>query len=154
VGPLERRLRRVINPISTGLTAWWCGIGPRREVPVRLSTAPEAVAGGRAQAFFGVPSPGEWVVPAGQRPGWQWLPEHGAMPNLRAVPHWVRVWYRTPFLDRYAYEWMWWHGGWNVLVPGEPPAPPPAGVREPRRPTPTPRSMPGMIDETSGEAIG
>jgi hypothetical protein len=25
------------------------------------------------------------------------------------------------FLDRYAYDWMWWHGGWNVLVAGEPP---------------------------------
>jgi hypothetical protein len=32
MGPLERRLRLAINPISTGLTARWLGIG-RREVP-------------------------------------------------------------------------------------------------------------------------
>ena len=38
--------------------------------------------------------------------------------------------------------------------PGEPSPPSSAGVREPRRPTPMPRSMAGMIDETSGEAIG
>jgi hypothetical protein len=153
LGPLEHRLRRAVNPISTGLTRWWCG-GPRRQVPHGSALgASEGTAAPRALAFRAVPSPGEWVAPAGQRPGWQWLPEHGARPNLRAVPRWVRVWYRTPFLDRYAYEWMWWHGGWNVLVPGEPPPPPQAGVREPRGPTPVPRSTPGIIDETPGETI-
>jgi hypothetical protein len=76
------------------------------------------------------------------RPGWDWLPDHGALPNLRDMPLWVRIWYRTPFIDRYAYEWMWWRGGWSVLVPGQPPPPtePGAGVREPRRPHPTDRS--------------
>jgi hypothetical protein len=125
MGPLERRLRRIANPISTALTRWWCGMGPRRQVPARPTpTASGTSSEPRATAFRGVPSPGQWQAPSGLRPGWQWLPEHGAMPNLRAVPRWVRVWYRTPLLDRYAYEWMWWHGGWNVLVPGDPPAPP------------------------------
>lgn len=155
---LERRLRRAVNPLSTGLSRWWCGVGRRRmprpaHAPARPATPRPARSDGRPQAFLGVPSPGDWVAPAGKRPGWEWLPEHGAVPNLLAMPRWVRVWYRTPFLDRYAYEWMWWHGGWSVLVHGEPPSPP-DGVREPRRPSPTPRSMSGIIDETSGRAIG
>ena len=136
VGPVERRLRHAINLISTGLTTWWLGVG-RRQVPPR--SAPQSGSSPpfrTPRAFFGVPSPGEWVVPDGQRPGWEWLPEHGASPNLRAMPRWVRVWYRIPFIDRYAYEWMWWRGGWAVLVPGEQPPPPDIGVREPRRPLP------------------
>jgi len=46
-----------------------------------------------------------------------------------------------PFIDRYAYEWMWWHGGWAVLDPGDDP---PngndggAGDREPRKPNQPP----------------
>lgn len=154
MGPLERRLRRAANPVSTALTEWWCGIGPRRQVSQRPAfSGRDMVPGGRAPAFFGVASPGEWVAPAGLRPGWQWLPEYGAKPNLRAVPRWVRVWYRTPFLDRYAYEWMWWHGGWSVLTPGEPPAPPPAGVREPRRPRPHDRSGAAEYGEPSSRTV-
>ena len=68
------------------------------------------------RAMHGVASPGNWIAPPGLRPGWQWLPENGAVPNLRAMPWWVRAWYRTPCIDRFAYEWMWWHGGWSVLV--------------------------------------
>ena len=69
--------------------------------------------------YGAVASPGNWVVPPVMRPGWDWLPEQGvrgAHPRLRGMPRWVRVWYRTPFLDRYAYEWMWWHSGWGVLT--------------------------------------
>jgi hypothetical protein len=139
VGPLERRLRAVLNPIATGLTGWWLGVG-RRQVPPQPMPG-SAVPHDGPRMFKSVPSPGGWVVPAGQRPGWQWLPEYGALPNLRAMPWWVRAWYRTPFIDRYAYEWMWWHGGWHVLVAGAPPpAPPDSGVREPRRPRPLDRS--------------
>lgn len=137
MGPLERALRRAINPISPGLTGWWLGVG-RRQVPARPAK-PEHVPGPgtpQVRGFFGTPSPGEWQVPDGMRPGWQWLPEFGALPNLRAVPRWVRIWYRTPLVDRFAYEWMWWHGGWSVLAPGDTP-PPEAGVREPRRPHPS-----------------
>ncbi len=67
-----------------------------------------------AVALACVPSPGGWTVPTGRRPGWSWLPEQGARANLRAMPRWVRIWYRLPWLDRYAYSWMWWHGGWAV----------------------------------------
>jgi hypothetical protein len=81
------------------------------------------------EPFIGVPSPGDWVAPAGQRPGWDWLPEYGAALNLREMPRWVRVWYRAPLIDRYGCEWMWWHGGWAVLIPGEPPPPPGSDVR-------------------------
>jgi len=144
MGPLERRLRHLVNPVSTGLTRWWLGAG-RRQVPARptaarsTAAAPEGPLGHQAQAFTGVRSPGRWVAPPGQRPGWDWLPEHGALPDLRGMPRRVRIWFRTPFLDRYAHEWMWWHGGWSVLVPADPP-PPPAGVREPRRPGPRDRA--------------
>lgn len=119
----------MLNPVSTGLTRRWLGIG-RRQVPPRPATARAHPAHGPL-AMRGVPSPGNWTVPAGERPGWSWLPEHGALPNLRAVPGWVRLWYRLPFIDRYAYEWMWWRGGWAVLTADTPPNPPDSGVREP-----------------------
>jgi hypothetical protein len=53
------------------------------------------------------------------------------------MPRWARLWYRTPFIDRYTYEWMWWHGGWSVWAPGDTPPPPDIGVREPRTQMPT-----------------
>ena len=121
MGPVERRLRAAINPISTGLTSLWHGIGRHRQVPLRSAREGGGFvsAASRPLIFGGVASPGRWVVPDGLRPGWDWLPEHGATPNLRAMPRWARVWYRLPFIDRYAYEWMWWHGGWSVWVRGE-----------------------------------
>lgn len=143
IGALEGRLRRLVNPASTGLTRWWTGGGIRR-VPGGPAPFPAATSGARptAVALSSTMSPGPWTPPPGTRPGWNWLPEHGALPALRAMPRWVRVWYRTPFLDRYAHEWMWWHGGWCVLspTPPNPPDEPGAGVREPRRPHPTDRS--------------
>jgi hypothetical protein len=33
------------------------------------------------------------------------------------MPRWVRIWFRTPFLDRYAHQWMWFRGGWDVDPP-------------------------------------
>ena len=83
-------------------------------------------------------SPGACVPPPGVLPGWNWLPpQHGAAPRLDRVPWWVRAWYRTPLLDRYAHVWMWHHGGWE-LRPSQwqPPPPDLAGDREPRRPVP------------------
>jgi hypothetical protein len=50
------------------------------------------------------------------------------------MPRWVRVWFHLPFIDRYAYAWMWHHGGWDVLPPDEPDT----GVREPRAAKPQP----------------
>lgn len=31
------------------------------------------------------------------------------------VPRWVRFWFKTPILGRFAYAWMWDHGGWDVV---------------------------------------
>ena len=45
------------------------------------------------------------------------VPPDGLRPRLDRVSLWVRLWYRTPFVDRYAHAWMWAHGGWNVLPP-------------------------------------
>lgn len=140
MGPFERRLRAAINPISTGLTSRWYGIGRRQAPPKAMPERGILPPFTTPRAFSGVSSPGHWVVPSGMRPGWDWLPEPGASPNLRAMPRWARVWYRLPFIDRFAYEWMWWHGGWSVWVPGDDPPPPDIGVREPRRPTPADRT--------------
>jgi hypothetical protein len=75
-----RRRGTLANRISTGLTLWWLG-GGRRQVPAPVVTAePETVGVGPSTvSFVGVPSPGDWVVPVGLRPGWEWLPEHGAL---------------------------------------------------------------------------
>ena len=152
MGPVERFVRRALNLISTGLTRWWLGVGLRR-VPTRTGPPSAFPPTGGPRPMVCVPSPGDWVVPAGQRPGWSWLPEQGALPNLRAMPRWVRVWYRTPFIDRYAYAWMWWHGGWAVPVDSEAPEPPPdGGVREPRRPLPkAPDGFAYRVEPGSGQ---
>jgi hypothetical protein len=83
-----------------------------------------------------IPSPGGWTPPSGVKPGWAWLPPNGASPRLEAMPTWVRLWYWGPFIDRWAYVWMWDRGGWWVEPPGSPPPPEDASVREPIRPTP------------------
>lgn len=67
-------------------------------------------------------SPGDWVAPTGSLPGWNWLPEdYGVRPALERIPRWVRAWFRTPFVDRYAYAWMWNHGGLELLPSAEGP---------------------------------
>src|SRR5437773_746201 len=37
-----------------------------------------------------------------------------------SVPWWVRVWSRVPLIDRFADEWMWFHGGFLVVPPDHP----------------------------------
>lgn len=64
------------------------------------------------------PSPGGWMPPSGCRPGWDWKPPDGLLPRLSRMPLWVRACYHTPFLDRTAHEWMWHHGGFDVIPPG------------------------------------
>ncbi len=58
------------------------------------------------------------------------------MIRLDRTPLWVRVWYRVPFLDRFAHAWLWRHGGFDVVPPYGPDGGGTAGVREPRRPHP------------------
>jgi hypothetical protein len=79
-----------------------------------------------------VPSPGGWTVPPGVRPAWNWTPPPGITPRPDRVSLWVRLWYYTPLLDRYAYAWMWRHGGWDVVPraaqPLGPESPPASGA--------------------------
>jgi hypothetical protein len=80
-------------------------------------------------------SPGRWVAPPGTKPAWNWVPHrYGISPRWDAVPFWVQLWYWTPFVDRWAYVWMWHHGGWEITP--HPVGSGGAGVREPRRPRP------------------
>jgi hypothetical protein len=65
-----------------------------------------------------VRSPGGWMAPRGRRPAWDWVPESGAAPRPDRMPVWLRVAYRVPFLNRFAHEWMWWRGGWDVVPRG------------------------------------
>src|SRR4051812_35057608 len=64
-------------------------------------------------------SPSSWMPPAGVRPAWNWTPPYGLTARLDQVPLWVRIWFRTPFVDRFAHSWMWYHGGWEILPPPE-----------------------------------
>ena len=64
-----------------------------------------------------VPSPGGWEPPKRVLPMWNWTPPGGGSPRVDRAPRWARVWYRTPFIDRFAHAWLWRHGGWDVLSP-------------------------------------
>jgi hypothetical protein len=90
----------------------------RRAAPfaVRNNTRRTAQPTSRWEADA-TPSPGGWQPPRDRLPAWNWLPPGGIRPRLDRVPRWVRLWYRTPFIDRYAYAWMWRHGGWDVVPP-------------------------------------
>ena len=111
-----------------------------RPKPPRSRRRHNHVAAGRPVAplteLGRVTSPGGWAAPPGVRPGWNWGPPDGMVPRTDRAPRWVRWWCATPFVDRYAYAWMWWHGAWDVFPPalrgqdggGT------AGVREPRQP--------------------
>lgn len=70
------------------------------------------------QAALRVASPGGWRAPADVRPAWKWSPPPGIEPRLDRVPRWVRLFYGTPLVDRYAHAWLWYHGGWDVIPPG------------------------------------
>lgn len=66
-------------------------------------------------------SPGGWDVPEGRLAAWNWLPPGGAAPRLDLAPRWLRYWYHTPFVDRWAHASMWWRGCWEVSPPEGPP---------------------------------
>jgi hypothetical protein len=39
--------------------------------------------------------------------GWNSIPDgYGASFDLQAAPIWLRIWFRTPFVDRFAYPVM------------------------------------------------
>jgi hypothetical protein len=116
--------------LAGGVLAAWvaeAAFSYRRQAGTAADSPPAAAAvaaqaqerrTGQLWRTMAVPSPGGWVPPPGSRPGWQWAPPDGLVPRLDRVPAWVRLWYRTPFADRYAHAWMWEHGGWDTLPPG------------------------------------
>ncbi len=63
------------------------------------------------------PSPAGWTVPDGRLPGRNWSPPGGLRARPERMPHWVRACHHLPLLDRLAHEWMWHHGGFDVLPP-------------------------------------
>jgi hypothetical protein len=89
----------------------------RRAAPVAVRNDTRRTAPTSPWETGATPSPGGWQSPPNRLPAWNWLPPGGIRPRLDRVPHWVRLWYRTPFIDRYAHAWMWRHGGWDVLPP-------------------------------------
>ena len=66
---------------------------------------------------------------------------------VRRMPMWARLWYMTPLVDRFAYEWMWWHGYWGIPAAPENPLPD-GGVREPRRPRDPRPDVSARVDPT------
>lgn len=76
-------------------------------------------------------SPGGWDVPAHRLAAWDWLPDGGGAPRLDLAPWWLRCWYRTPLVDRWAHACLWRRGCWEVLPCPDGPAgvPAPAPVR-------------------------
>jgi hypothetical protein len=146
---VERWLRDRLNPWSTAATMRWHGGGWRAPGPrgVAFGARPPAIMRHGRSASPGRPtigyvrcerSPGGWGAPARARPGWSWLPPGGGHMRARSMPWWLRAWSLTPFVDRFAYEWMWWHGYWMVPTRDGDDGPDggTAGVREPRRPYP------------------
>jgi hypothetical protein len=107
--------------IAEGLLSYRRATIPGRG-PTVVSRTDADVAAARAQArrweTEAVPSPGGWRPPDNVLPAWSWVPPAGITARLDRVPAWVRFWYATPLLDRYAHAWMWEHGGYDVLPPG------------------------------------
>jgi hypothetical protein len=99
----ERRARHLPGPVMAD-----------EHIPDMAALRAEAR---RQAALPRVPSPGGWSAPAGVLPAWNWTPPPGLEPRLDMAPWWVRVWYGTPLIDRYAHAWLWYHGGWNVVPP-------------------------------------
>lgn len=159
----ERLVRNAVNPLSTAASGWWCDRRLSRPIMRRGREWPAAE--GRGSFHLGsagtgrVLSPGGWSPPAGVKPGWNWLPQdHGASPRLDLVPRWVRIWCHLPWIDRFAYVWMWHHGCWEIALPALPPDSgrgdsgedgDPAGDREPRRPAPHSPALAQQLDVPS-----
>jgi|GEM_PF-5192595 len=57
--------------------------------------------------------------------GWNSIPDgYGASFDTKAAPWWLRLWFSTPFLDRFAYPIMVRRGfGHLALMPGHRPGP-------------------------------
>lgn len=111
--------------LAEGLLSYHRETIPRRSPTVVGPTEAEVAAARAAHALRweteAVPSPGGWRPPDDVLPAWSWAPPDGITARLDRVPAWVRLWYGTPLVDRYAQAWMWEHGGYDVLPPGAEP---------------------------------
>ena len=158
MGPLQRAIRRVLNPISTRVTMLVQGAGTRRAIrtmprgsataprpgqrPPRAIAGPPSVTGevvlpdvvgltlGEARSVL----EGMGLVPVGPDPQAAPLAD-GVVVDQRPLPGTVLA-IGSPVMV------------WVERGPGS------AGVRKPRRPTPRPRAASGMVDEETGDAIG
>lgn len=64
-------------------------------------------------------SPGDWTVPQGRLPAWDWSPPgHGLRPRLQGAPLWIRWGYRIPVVRRRIFVTMWWRGHWWAVRDG------------------------------------
>jgi len=156
MGPIERAVRRALNPISTWLTMLVQRPGPRR----RPSARPDRPAHYGAAADPLTPT-SDVAVP--NVVGLRW-------DDARESLHRVRLVAVGPDPDGPPLASLGWPDGVvvdqrpppGVLLPSGSPVtvwierggPGSAGVREPRRPKPTPRSMRGMLAEPTGDATG
>src|SRR5215207_6974621 len=54
--------------------------------------------------------------------GWNHVPRgYGATFDIGSAPWWLRAWFRTPFVDRFAYRVLVDRGlGWLTVQPGSP----------------------------------
>jgi hypothetical protein len=68
-----------------------------------------------------ISSPGGWKAPNGTKPGWNWAPPSGAIPNFRKAPMPIRLVEKIPFIDRLVYPWLWQNGFFLVHKPGTKP---------------------------------
>jgi hypothetical protein len=71
--------------------------------------------------MYEVLSPGGWDSPQGTKPGWNWTPPGGIIPDFKRAPLRARFLESLPYLDRFIYPWMWNHGYFLVHRPGAKP---------------------------------
>lgn len=172
MGAIQRAVRRALNPISTRLTMLVQGAATRR-LPRGFATFSPTPAGwllskrgrGRWGSFGRKARPimnagGQVVVPDVIGLGWD---------DARAVLHRFRLVAVGPDPDEPPLAALGWPDGVVVDQRPEPGAvlpvgspvmvwiergPGSAGVREPRRPHPSPRRAAGMVDEQTDEVVG
>ncbi len=177
MGPIQRAVRRVLNPISTRVTMLVQGAGTRRAFRAR----PRAVQGGSAGYGWApatAPRTGSRpvsartsAVPVAAGRGEVVVPNVVGLPwdDARAMLHRIGLVAVGPDPDGPPLAAWGWPDGIVVdqrpdvgaVVPMRSPVtvwiergPGSAGVREPRRPKPAPRATSGMIDEQRDEAVG
>jgi hypothetical protein len=174
VGPFERAVRRALNPISTRVTMLVQGVGTRRAlraVPRGSATAPRP--GQRPSVVSATPRPGQrpsrGLAEPSSVPGEVVLPDLVGLtideaqsllcgiglvpvgPDPDAAPLTPPGWRDGVVVDQRPYPGTRLAIGSPVMMwiergPGS------AGVREPRRPTPSPPTASGMVDEETGDA--